>query len=326
MVRYILNRVLMLIPVMLGVMLVVFIFQAISPDNPAKMILGYGATEEQVEAMQVKLGLDKPVPVQYVRYVWNLVRHGDLGTSYSSGQPVLTEIMVRFPITLRLAVLSVFVGVVIGVPLGILSAVKQYTWVDNTILGFSVFISSFPGFWLALLLIVLFSVRLGWLPSMGIMDWKGWIMPTLVVAVGTMTMLIRSTRASMLEAIRQDYVRTARAKGQSENKIIYGHVLRNSMIPIVNAIGITIGGQLGGALIIESVFGIAGIGMYAVTAIGARNYPAVLGSVVILAFTFTLVNLLVDICYAIIDPKLRITFSASSKARKAKKRIAFSGR
>jgi len=309
----------MLIPVLLGVMLVVFIFQAISPDDPARMLLGYGATEEQVEAMQVKLGLDQPIAVQYVRYVWNLIRYGDLGTSYSSGQPVLSEIMVRFPITLRLAVISVFVGVLIGVPLGILSAVKQYSWVDNAILGFSVFISSFPGFWLALLLIVLFSVRLGWLPSMGIIDWKGWIMPTVVIALGTMTMLIRNTRASMLEAIRQDYVRMARAKGQSENKIIYGHVLRNSMIPIVNTISITIGGQLGGALIIESVFGIAGIGMYALTAIGTRNYPAVLGSVVVLAFTFTVINLLVDVCYAIIDPKLRITFVASSKARKLRR-------
>ena len=309
----------MLIPVILGVMLVIFIFQAISPDDPVRSILGLDATQAQMDALRVKLGLDQPILIQYVKYVWNFVRYGDLGTSYITNQPVFTELMHRFPITVKLAFLSIGVGVIMGVPLGVLSAVKQNTWVDSAILSFSVFISSFPNFWLALLLIVFFSVKLGLLPSMGIMTWQGWILPVFTVAIGSMTMLIRSTRASMLEAIRQDYVRTARAKGQRENKIIYGHVLRNSLIPITNTIGTSIGGQLGGALIIETVFGIPGIGMYAVNAISYRNYPAVLGSVVMLSFVFAIVNLLVDICYVIIDPKLRITFAGVRNPRRLRR-------
>ena len=316
MTRYIIKRLVMLIPVMLGVMLVVFVFQAISPDNPVQMLLGNSATQEQIDELTAKLGLDQPIPVQFVKYVANLVTKGDLGTSYTSGQPVLREIMQRWPHTITLAIGAVLLGVLIGVPLGILSAVKQYTWIDNVILGFSVFVSSFPAFWLALMLIIAFSVKLAWLPSTGIASWKGWVLPIFVVAFQSMVNLIRTTRSSMLETIRQDFVRTARAKGQKEHRVIWGHVVRNSMIPVVNSIGISVGAQLGGVLIIETVFGIPGIGQYAVGAINNRNYPAVLGSVVILAFVFTIINLLVDICYTLIDPKLKNTFSARAAKRK----------
>ena len=319
MVRYVIKRLLMLIPVLLGVMLFVFIFQSISKDDPVKMLLGQGALEADVVAMRAKLGLDRPIIVQFFSYVWRFFTKGDLGTSYTTGRSVFSEIMFRFPFTLRLALTSVIIGTLIGMPLGVISAVKQNSFFDNAVRGFTVFMSSFPNFWLALLLIILFSVKLGWLPSNGISKASGWVLPTICVCIGTITGLTRTTRASVLETIRQDFVKTARAKGQSEYRVIFKHVLRNSLIPVINNIGIVIGAQLGGSLIIESIFGVPGVGQYAVEAISNRNYPAVLGSVVILAFLFSLVTLLVDIIYVLIDPRLVFTFTRSATARKQKR-------
>ena len=319
MVRYVIKRLLMLIPVLLGVMLFVFIFQSLSKDDPVKMLLGQGALESEVVALRAKLGLDQPVIIQYFKYVWNFFTKGDLGISYTTNRPVFAEIMSKFPYTVRLAFTSVIIGTVIGMPLGVISAVKQNTFFDNAVRGFTVFMSSFPNFWLALLLIILFSVKLGWVPSNGISNPAGWILPTVCVCIGTITGLTRTTRASVLETIRQDFVKTARAKGQSEYRVIFKHVLRNSLIPVVNNIGIVIGAMMGGSLIIESIFGVPGVGKYAVDAISNRNYPAVLGSVVILAFLFALITLIVDIVYSLIDPRLVFTFTRSTTARKQKR-------
>lgn len=319
MVRYVIKRLLMLIPVLLGVMLFVFIFQSISKDDPVKMLLGQGALEADVVAMREKLGLDRPIIVQFFNYVWRFFTKGDLGTSYTTGRSVFAEIMFRFPFTLRLALVSVIIGTLIGMPLGVISAVKQNSAFDNAVRGFTVFMSSFPSFWLALLLIIVFSVKLGWLPSNGVIQASGWVLPTVCVSIGTITGLTRTTRASVLETIRQDFVKTARAKGQSEYRVIFKHVLRNSLIPVINNIGIVVGAQLGGSLIIESIFGVPGVGQYAVDAINNRNYPAVLGSVVILAFLFSLITLLVDIIYVLIDPRLVYTFTRSATARKQKR-------
>ena len=319
MVRYVIKRLLMLIPVLLGVMLFVFIFQSLSKDDPVKMLLGQGALESEVVALRAKLGLDQPVIIQYFKYVWNFFTKGDLGISYTTNRPVFAEIMSKFPYTVRLAFTSVIIGTVIGMPLGVISAVKQNTFFDNAVRGFTVFMSSFPNFWLALLLIILFSVKLGWVPSNGISNPAGWILPTICVCIGTITGLTRTTRASVLETIRQDFVKTARAKGQSEYRVIFKHVLRNSLIPVVNNIGIVIGAMMGGSLIIESIFGVPGVGKYAVDAISNRNYPAVLGSVVILAFLFALITLIVDIVYSLIDPRLVFTFTRSTTARKQKR-------
>jgi peptide/nickel transport system permease protein len=271
--------------------------------------------------MRAKLGLDQPIFVQYFRYVWNFFTRGDLGTSYTTGRPVFQEIMLRFPYTLRLALTSVAIGSVIGIPLGIISAVKQNTWFDNAVRGFTVFMSSFPGFWLALLLIIVFAVKLDWLPSNGVIEPAGWVLPTVCVSLGTVTGLTRTTRASVLETIHQDFVRTARAKGQREPRVITKHVIRNSLIPVINNIGIVVGAQLGGSLIIESIFGVPGVGQYAVAAINNRNYPAVLGSVVILAFLFSLITLLVDIIYVVIDPRLVLTFTRNIIARRQKREL-----
>lgn len=319
MVRYIIKRLIMLIPVLLGVMLIVFIFQSVSGDDPVKMLLGQGALESDVIAMRAKLGLDRPIYIQYFSYVWNFFTKGDLGTSYTTGRSVFSEIMVRFPFTVRLALSSVIIGTLIGMPLGILSAVKQNTFFDNAVRGFTVFMSSFPSFWLALLLIIVFSVKLGWLPSNGISQASGWVLPTVCVSIGTITGLTRTTRASVLETIRQDFVKTARAKGQSEYRVILKHVVRNSLIPVINNIGIVVSAQLGGSLIVESIFGVPGVGQYAVNAITNRNYPAVLGSVVVLAFLFSLIALIVDIIYVIVDPRLVHTFCRSASARKQKR-------
>lgn len=319
--KYIIKRLLWMIPVLLGVLLLVFLFQSWSPDDPVKMLLGQGATEAEYEAMRVQLGLDKPVLVRFILYVWGFITKGDLGTSYVTGKPVFKEIMVRFPYTVRLALTSVVIGVAIGLPVGILSAVKQNTFFDNFVRGFTVFMSSFPGFWLALLLIILFAVNLGWLPASGISRPSGWILPTVCVCIGTITGLTRSTRASTLETMRQDYVKTARAKGQSEARVMTKHVIRNALIPVTNGIGMIVGVQLGGSLIIESIFGVPGVGKYAVEAISNRNYPATLGSVVIMSLLFSLITLITDLMYAVINPRLVLTFTQSATAKKRKRQM-----
>jgi len=305
----------MVIPVILGVMLIVFFFQAISNDDPVSQLLGPGATLADKEAKREELGLNDPIEVQFARYVWNFVSKGDLGTSYMSGQPIMQELMIRFPITIRLAFSSVLLAVVIGVPLGVISAVKQYTITDSGVLAFAVLAAAVPNFWFGLMLISLFAVTLHWLPSVGLTSSLGWIMPTVVVMVAALTNFIRTTRSSMLESIRQDYVRTARAKGLREHSVIIRHAFRNSLIPIIAAIGNALGIQLGGALIVEAVFGLPGIGKYAVDAINARNFPAVRGSVIVMAITFTLVNLIVDIVFTIVDPRVKTALYCTGKRR-----------
>lgn len=320
--KYIIKRLLMTIPVVLGVMLIVFFFQSVSGD-PALQILGSGSSMEDREAKREELGLNDPIIVQFGRYVINFVTKGDLGTSYKSNQPVTKELLARFPLTIKLALAAVGVGIVLGIPLGVWSAVKQYTAADSIIVTLSVLMESVPNFWFALVLISAFSVKAHLLPSVYNASTASWVLPIVVVAFMSVAQIVRVTRSSMLETIRQDYVRTARAKGQTEYRIVMDHVLRNSLIPIITAIGNTIGMQLGGALIVESIFGMPGIGKYAVDAISARNYPAVLGSVVVLAITFTLVNLIVDLTYAFVDPKVKtslITDQAAKAQRRAMRR------
>ena len=316
MLKYTVKRLILVIPVILGVMLIVFFFQSVSGDDPVSQILGAGATVEQREAKREELGLNDPILIQFGRYVWNFFTTGSLGTSYKSSQPVSQELMERFPVTIKLALLSVGLGTLLGIPLGVWAAVKQYTATDSVIISLSILSQSMPSFWLALLLISLFAVKLGWVPVSGILDPKGWILPIVVVTFASMAMIIQVTRAAMLETIRQDYIRTAKSKGQTPANITFHHALRNSMIPILNAIANTLGVQLGGALIVESVFGMPGIGKYAVDAINARNYPAVLGSVVVLAITFTIVNLIVDLLYAAVDPRVKTSLIAKGRTRK----------
>ena len=319
---YTIKRILLMIPVILGVIAIVYFFQGISDVDPALSILGAGSTEEAREELRDELGLNDPVVVQFGRYVWNLFTKGDLGLSYKTRQSISGELLSCFPVTLKMALISVIFGALIGIPLGVWAAVKQYSFSDNFLVAFSVFISSIPQFWFALMLISLFSVKLGWLPTSGIATWKGWILPSVTTIVGAVGANINVTRSSMLETIRQEYVRMARAKGQTEFKIITSHVLRNSLIPILAAVGNGLGMTLGGALITETVFAMPGIGKYAVDGIGARNYPAVLGSVVVLAIAFSIVNLIVDLSFTFVDPKLKTTIAKENRIRLPKKKAA----
>lgn len=325
MLRYTIKRVLFVIPVMLGVILIVFLLSALTPSDAVDQMYE-GATEEFKIAKRAELGLDKPLLVRYVNYVVGLVTRGDLGTSYKTGQSVTSELISRFPVTLILSFAAVALGVIAGIPLGVVAAVKQYSWIDSLILVISIVSASMPAFWLALMLVVLFSVNLQWLPVSGIIDPKGWILPILVVGVSCLSSIVRITRSSMLEVIRQDYIRTAEAKGQKQSVITIKHALRNALIPVITNIGGQLSMQLGGALIIENVFSMPGIGKYMVEAINARNFPVVQGGVVLLAFVYTMINLLIDVSYAFVDPRLKTSMMAKKpKKHRAKATVVEGG-
>lgn len=315
MARYILKRILMVIPVILGVLCIVFILQAVTPGDAVDQLLPSDATEEQKTAKREELGLNDPLVVQFGRYVYKFFTSGDLGTNYKTNQPVSKEIAARFPYTIILAIGCVLIGVIFGIPLGVLAATHQYSWGDSGVQVGSMIFVSMPSFWLALMCISLFSVKLKLLPSSGITSVLGWIMPMFVLGTANMSTVCRITRSSMLEVIRQDYIRTARAKGQREDIITVRHALRNALIPIIASVSNQLGSALGGALIIENIFGIPGIGKYVTDAISARNFPAVQGGVVILAITYTIVNLIADLSYTLVDPRLKTEFSSTPKRR-----------
>ncbi|HIU33442.1 MAG TPA: ABC transporter permease [Candidatus Pullichristensenella excrementigallinarum] len=303
--RYILKRLLMLLPVLLGVLLIIFILSEITPGDAARQLAGEFASEEDVQAIREELGLNRPFLERFFSYLTGLVTRGDLGVSYQTGQPVIQEIADRFPTTLLLALVSMLFSILIGIPTGIISAIRQYSWIDSTSMVVALVGVSMPNFWQGLLNIIVFSIWLGWLPASGFYGWQYWILPAVTIGTSSAAMITRMTRSSMLEVIHQDYIRTARAKGQKENVIIIKHALKNALIPIVTVVGIQFGGLLGGAVLTETVFAIPGLGKFMVDAIKARNYPVVQGGVLVLAVVFSVVNLLVDILYSYIDPRLK---------------------
>ena len=297
MLKYIGKRLLAMIPVVLGVTLIVYCIMSLAPGDPARTILG--------EALREEMGLNDPIIVQYLRYIWNLL-HGDFGTSYQSRIDVSTEIWSRFPNTIKLALVASLISVVLALPLGIIAAVKQNTFFDS----FSMFIAiigiSCPTFWFGLILILVFAVNLKWFPVSGqVNTLKGIILPALTLGFNSMAAMARVTRSSMLEVIRQDYIRTARAKGVSNRNVILQHAVPNAMIPTVTVIGLRIGGLLAGAVICETVFAWPGIGRLLVQSIQSRNTPVVLGCIIIFSICFSLVNLIVDVLYAFIDPRIK---------------------
>ena len=305
----------MMIPVLLGVTLLIFTMLHFSPGNPAAQILGDGASQEAIEALEEQLGLKDPFLVQYLRYVTNLVFHQDWGTSYSLNSSVLTTVLERFPTTLALAALSIAVATCIGVLCGVIAAVKQYSVFDHVATVVSLIGASMPNFWQGMMMIIVFSVWLGWLPPSGIDNPLCWIMPALTIGTSTSASIMRMTRSSMLEVIRQDYIRTARAKGQSERKVIIRHALRNSLVPIITAIALQLGSMLGGAIVTETVFAIPGIGMLMIQSIKARDYPTIQGAVVVIAIMFSLVNLIVDIIYTFVDPRLKTIYQTKKRTK-----------
>ena len=277
MLKYIGKRLLAMIPVIIGITILVFFIMKLAPGDPARMILGDNATEEALAAKRAELGLDKPLLVQYGNYMIGLL-HGDMGISWTNERSVSDEVFSRFPATLKLAAVSALVSIVLAIPLGILAAIKRNTFFDHASMALSLIGISMPAFWLALMLMLLFSVRLRWFPVQG---------------------------ASMLDTISQDYIRTARAKGISENEVIMHHAFRNALIPTVTVIGVQLGGLIGGAVLTETVFAWPGLGRYIVQSVNGRDIPAVMGCIIVMAVAFSLVNLLVDLLYGFIDPRIK---------------------
>ncbi len=316
MARYALKRILAMIPVLIGISIVIFTLLYFTPGDPARMLLGDLATEEEVEALREEMGLNDSFVERYIRYMGDLLQ-GDLGISYVSKLPVSEEIMTRLPVTARVAFLVIIFAVVVGVPAGIISATKQYSFIDNFVRIISLLGITMPAFWLALLLVLLFSVKLGWLPASGLYGPIYYIMPVISIAAVPVATIARITRSSMLEVIRSDYIRTARAKGQTENVILFKHALANALIPILTIVGIQFAGGLGGAVVNEQVFAIPGLGKMMVDAIKARNYPLVQGSVLVLAVLQSSVNLVVDLLYALVDPRIRSQYISRKKSKKA---------
>ena len=314
MLRYIFRRLLMLIPVVLGVALFIFAVMDFTTGDPAVMILGEGATEAEYAALRASLGLNDPLLLRYARYIMNALK-GDFGVSYRTQIPVFQEIAARLPYTAVLAVVSTLIAVTVGLPVGVFSAVKQYSLSDNFALGCALLMTSMPTFWLAMMLVLYFSLKLKWLPAMGVQSWRHFILPAIANASATTASLLRMTRSTMLEVIRQDYIRTARAKGAKENTVIFGHALRNALLPVVTLIGVNFGAALSGTIVIEQVFAIPGLGQLMVNAIRTKDTPMIIASLLFTAIIASLVNLLVDILYAYIDPRLKAKFSVVKRKK-----------
>ena len=303
--KYIFKRLIMLLPVIAGVTFVVFFIMAMTPGDTAKAILGEDATPEAIEAFNEKHGLNDPVPVRYVNYMLKLLK-GDLGESYKSGRSVFGEIMARFPATIELSFWGMVFAVALSIPIGIISATKQYSLMDSVSMVFALLGVATPNFWLGLMLIIAFALNLRILPSGGnTAGFASLILPVITLGTGCMANITRTTRSSMLEVIRQDYIRTAKAKGVPNKKVINKHALKNALIPVVTVIGLQFGSLLGGAVLTETVFSWPGVGTYLINSIKAKDTPAVLGCVIIFSICFSIVNLVVDILYAYIDPRIK---------------------
>jgi peptide/nickel transport system permease protein len=305
----------MMILVMMGVVLLVFSMIYFSPGKPEDYILGDMATDADKQAFRVENGLDRPFIVQYFFYLKNMAT-GNFGISYTTRRPATDEILERFAVTFKISLLSIAFSIVVGIGTGVVSAVRQYSIWDNISRILAIAGMSMPNFWLGLMLILLFSVVLGWLPASGISTWKHWILPAITVGSASTAAIMRMTRSSMLEAIRQDYIRTAKAKGQKNWVIIFVHAFRNAVIPVITIIGINFGFLLGGAAVVETVFAIPGLGKLIVDGIKVKNAPVVQGGIVFAAVVMSFINLIVDVLYAYADPRIRSQYVRSRSKRK----------
>ena len=306
--KYVLRRVLQMIPVIFLVIFIVFAIMNATPGDPVRIILGNDPPAQAVEDLTKELGLDKPFMVRFFNYIGDAL-HLDFGLSYRTRQPVFDGIWPKFPTTLILAVLTVTVSTLLGVTLGIISAVKEYSVTDITLTFTSLIFASVPGFWLCLMMIILFSLKLHWLPSSGIGSIRHFILPVLASAIPSAAYLARITRAQMLEVMRAEYIRTARAKGADNKRVIYKHALKNALMPIITIAGTSFATALGGSMITERVFGLPGIGNYILTSVQAKDVPVVMGSTIFLSVIFLVMMLLVDLAYAWINPTLRGRFA-----------------
>lgn len=308
MIKFIIKRLLALIPVIIGVTFMVYFIMSLAPGDPALLLLGEDATPEQIAQLREEMGLDDPFIVQYGRYMVNLCK-GDLGTSYKTKNAVSDEVFSRFPNTLILAGFSTLISIILALPLGVFAAVKQNSLFDTISMVIALLGVSIPIFWFGLLLILLFALKLGWFPVSGFNNGiRSLLLPGLALAFQHMAAIARTTRSSMLETIRQDYIRTVRAKGLPENKVITRHALKNALIPTITVIGLQIGGMMGGSVLTESVFAWPGIGRLMINSIQGRDTPMVLGCILMFSITFSIINLIVDIVYGFVDPRIKAQY------------------
>jgi peptide/nickel transport system permease protein len=302
-----------MIPVILGVAILIFTIMYFVPGDPARFILGVEATAADVAVKRHEMGLDDPYPVQLVRFLYDTFIRFDLGTSYVFNTPVLSELMIRLPNTLAIGLLCMLLQVVVGIPLGVTAAVHHNGFADRLCMFIALLGVSIPSFWFGLMLVLLFSLKLGILPAYGIGGIQYFIMPCICNSFAGIATQARQTRSSMLDVIRSDYITTARAKGMSEHEVIYKHALPNALIPVITVLGNGLANIFGGAVVIETVFSIPGVGLYMTGAIGNRDYPVVRGCVVLLAIVFSMIVLLVDLVYAFVDPRIRAQFEGQHK-------------
>jgi peptide/nickel transport system permease protein len=308
MLEYTIKRLVLIIPVMLGIIILTYSISYIMPGDPVEMSLGTNYTQEQYEAKAKQMGVEGGYFGQLGTYLLNLVQ-GDLGSSYQTKRPVMDELSGRIWISFKLGLLSLLFTTIISIPVGILSAVRQNSVLDYTVTSVSIFLASMPGFWIALLLIILFCQQLAWLPASGLATWQSYILPIVCNGLAPIAMTARMTRSSMLEVIHQDYITAARSKGLKENALIVKHALKNALIPVITIIGAQFSMIVGGSVIIESIFSVPGMGMRIVTAINNRDYPMILATTIILSFFMMVIMLVVDLIYAYVDPRIKAEFS-----------------
>ncbi|MGM9520874.1 MAG: ABC transporter permease [Oscillospiraceae bacterium] len=303
--KYILKRLLLIIPIILGVAFIIYAIMDLTPGDPALQILGPAANEEEINALREELGLNGNFFVRFVKYIWDVL-HGDFGTSYRLNTPVIDEITQRIPTTCRLAVGAALIMILVGVPVGVISAVKQYSIFDTIGQVGSMVMSAIPRFWLGLMLMIWISLKLDLLPATGSDTWQSFILPCITLAISPTAAVIRMTRTSVLDIINQDYIRTARAKGLKEKRVVAIHILRNASLPTITVIGSNFAAMMGGAVIIENVFAMGGVGSLLVMSVKMRDVPLVMCCTMFVALVVCVTNLLIDILYMLIDPRLRI--------------------
>ncbi|MEG0923420.1 MAG: ABC transporter permease [Anaerovoracaceae bacterium] len=311
--KYIIKRILFLIPTIIGVSFIIFLIMNITPGDPGRMILGTSASQADVNAYNQMLGYDLPFFEKFIKYIQDVFINFDFGISYVTKQSVFAEIWPRYIITLKLAFIGIVISTLIGVPLGMYSAVKQYSLMDTIPSVIAFFLAAVPTFVLGLVLLFVFSLKLNWLPTYGLTSWENYIMPVLAISIPVAAQNFRFTKSSMLDAIRQDYIRTARAKGAHERSVIWKHALKNALLPVVTQIGMSLGMLLCGAVVAEQVFSVQGIGSLIVERISYKDEPIILAGTILISICFTLVMLIVDVIYAFVDPRIRAKYT---KARR----------
>ncbi len=312
--KFILKRLLLMIPVIIGISFVIFAIVSLTPGDPAQLILGADADPVLLQAKREEFGLNDNFFMRYIKYITGVFR-GDFGKSYRTGLPVLGELLLRLPHTTIIALGGIGLSVVVGVPLGMISAIKQYSFIDYFARTLALLLTAIPVFWLGLLMLLFFVLKLRWFPATGTGSWRNYVLPVVALAASATATQTRTTRSAMLEAIRQDYVRTARAKGISEPKIMFKHVLKNSILPVITIAGMNVGVQMGGTVVIENVFNIPGMGNMLINSVRVKDIPMIVSTIIMVAFFIGVMNLIVDIIYTFVDPRLKTQYVTVKKKK-----------